>query len=122
MGWKQNSLTARLGIQYPIFQAPMAGGLTTPELISGVSNCGGLGNMGAGYMMPDDIRADIKQVRELTDQPFGINLFVPDRDVSAKTEDIIAMVNDTAVNLVWRKNQLCRKRIILRYTKSSLLF
>lgn len=91
MGWKQNSLTVMLGIQYPIFQAPMAGGLTTPQLISGVSNCGGLGNMGAGYMMPDDIREDIKQVRELTDRPFGINLFVPDHDVSAKAEDISAM-------------------------------
>ncbi|MCM3706205.1 MULTISPECIES: NAD(P)H-dependent flavin oxidoreductase [Cytobacillus] len=91
MDWKQNSLTERLGIQYPIFQAPMAGGLTTPELISWVSNCGGLGNMGAGYMMPDDIRADIKKVRELTNRPFGINLFVPDCDVSAKAEDISAM-------------------------------
>jgi hypothetical protein len=32
-----------LGIQYPIFQAPMAGGWTTPALVSEVSDAGGLG-------------------------------------------------------------------------------
>jgi hypothetical protein len=32
-----------LGIQYPILQAPMAGGWTTPALVSEVSNAGGLG-------------------------------------------------------------------------------
>ena len=36
-------LTEKLKIQYPIIQAPMAGGITTPELVSAVSNAGGLG-------------------------------------------------------------------------------
>lgn len=39
-----------LDIRYPIVQAPMAGGWTTPELVSEVSNAGGLGTLaGAGY-------------------------------------------------------------------------
>lgn len=42
--------TEKLGIQYPIIQAPMAGGATTPELIAAVSNAGGLGSLGAGYI------------------------------------------------------------------------
>ncbi|WP_370221560.1 NAD(P)H-dependent flavin oxidoreductase [Cytobacillus sp.] len=91
MGWNQNSITAMLDIKYPIFQAPMAGGMTTPELISEVSNCGGLGNMGAGYMSSDEIRSDIKRIRKLTDKPFGINLFVPDREASADAEEISSM-------------------------------
>lgn len=91
MGWNQNSKTAMLDIKYPIFQAPMAGGMTTPQLISGVSNSGGLGNMGAGYMSSDEIRNDIKRIRNLTDKPFGVNLFVPDSEASADAEEISSM-------------------------------
>ncbi len=88
MGWNRNLLTEKLGINYPIFQAPMAGGMTTPQLISEVSNNGGLGNMGAGYMHPDEIREEIRQVRSLTDKPFGVNLFVPDLEISLEANEI----------------------------------
>ncbi|WP_139997435.1 NAD(P)H-dependent flavin oxidoreductase [Paenibacillus paridis] len=69
-------ITRKLNIKYPIFQAPMAGGPSTPALVAAVSNAGGLGNLGAGYLTPEQIRIAIKQTRELTDQPFGVNLFV----------------------------------------------
>ncbi|MBT2688867.1 nitronate monooxygenase [Bacillus sp. ISL-47] len=91
MGWNRNRLTEKLDIQYPVFQAPMAGGMTTPRLISEVSNSGGLGNMGAGYMNSDEIREDIRKIRSLTDKPFGVNLFVPNLGVSAQNEEISRM-------------------------------
>ena len=69
--------TEKLGVRYPIIQAPMAGGATTPELVAAVSNAGGLGSLGAGYMAPDDIRRAIKRIRELTNEPFAVNLFIP---------------------------------------------
>lgn len=72
-----SELTSLLRIHYPIIQAPMAGGPTSPELVSAVSNAGGLGMIGAGYMNGDQIREQIKEVRQLTNHPFGINLFVP---------------------------------------------
>ncbi len=56
-------LAERLGIQFPIIQAPMAGGATTPELVAAVSNSGGLGSLGAGYMRPDEIRQAIIKIR-----------------------------------------------------------
>ena len=59
--------TEKLGIRFPIIQAPMAGGATTPELVAAVSNAGGLGSWGAGYMAPNDIRKAIKRIRELTE-------------------------------------------------------
>ena len=55
----------------------MAGGATTPELVAAVSNAGGLGSLGAGYMKPDDIRSAISDIRVLTNRPFAINLFIP---------------------------------------------
>lgn len=81
----QNKLTKLLGIEYPIFQAPMAGGITTTTLVSSVSNFGGLGMIGAGYMTPEQIRNQIKEIRRLTTKPFGINLFIPNEfEVSEK--------------------------------------
>ena len=74
--WK-NDLTGLLNINYPIIQAPMAGGPTTSELVAAVSNAGGLGMIGAGYMSPEQLRHQIDEIRKLTDHPFGINLFVP---------------------------------------------
>lgn len=74
--WAKNALTKLLNIDVPIIQAGMAGGATTPELIAAVSNAGGLGTMGAGYMTPDQIRADIQAIRSISDRPFAVNLMV----------------------------------------------
>lgn len=74
----ETPLTRLLGISLPIIQAPMAGGPTTPELVAAVSNAGALGSLGAGYMSPDAIRAAVRRIRELTDKPFAVNLFVPE--------------------------------------------
>ncbi|HFL3390146.1 TPA: nitronate monooxygenase, partial [Legionella pneumophila] len=71
-------LAERLCIQFPIIQAPMAGGATTPELVAAVSNSGGLGSLGAGYMRPDEIRQAIIKIRQLTSKPFAVNLFIPE--------------------------------------------
>lgn len=75
--WK-TAITKKLGLKYPIIQAPMAGGATTPELVAAVSNSGGLGSLGAGYMSPKDIRLAIQKIRQLTDKPFAVNLFIPE--------------------------------------------
>ncbi|TQS72044.1 nitronate monooxygenase [Ornithinibacillus gellani] len=68
-------LFKKLGIGLPIIQAGMAGGITTPELVAAVSNAGGLGTIGAGYMGSVELKQMIEQVKELTDRPFAVNLF-----------------------------------------------
>jgi nitronate monooxygenase len=55
----------------------MGGGPSTPALAAAVSAAGGLGFLAAGYRTPEAVRDDIREVRELTDRPFGVNLFVP---------------------------------------------
>jgi nitronate monooxygenase len=74
--WTQTAITEKLGLRYPILQAGMAGGSTTPQLVAAVSNAGGLGTLGAGYMTPQAIREAIQEIRRLTDRPFAVNLFV----------------------------------------------
>jgi nitronate monooxygenase len=73
----RTSLTQRLGLAHPLIQAPMAGGATTPELVSAVSEAGALGFIGAAYLQPDEILALSRAVRARTSRPFGINLFAP---------------------------------------------
>lgn len=67
------------GLDHPVVQAPMAGGGSTPELVAAVSNAGGLGFLAAGYLTADAVRDQITRTRELTDQPIGLNVFVPER-------------------------------------------
>lgn len=90
--WHQNRLTELLNVKYPIIQAPMAGGPTTPELVATVSNAGGLGALGAGYMTPDAMRTAIHAVRACTDKPFGVNLFIPS-PTEAADADVTRMAN-----------------------------
>ena len=75
MRWA-NRITELLGARYPIIQAPMAG-FTTPKLVAAVSEAGGLGSLGAAMLSPDQIRETVAEIRALTDEPFGINLFAP---------------------------------------------
>jgi nitronate monooxygenase len=60
----------------PIVTAPMAGGPTTPELVSAVGAAGGLGFLAAGGLPAERLAAQIAAVRE-TGAPFGVNVFVP---------------------------------------------
>jgi len=76
--WPDTRVTELLAIRYPILQAPMAGGITTAALVAAVSNAGGLGSLGAGYMQPEALRQAIIDIRALTDKPFAVNLFVPE--------------------------------------------
>ena len=69
-----NRLTHLLGVQFPLIQAGMAGGPTTPELVAAVSNAGALGTLGAGYMTPPQMRGAIRAIRKQTDRPFAVNL------------------------------------------------
>ncbi|MGF7088240.1 nitronate monooxygenase [Kroppenstedtia sanguinis] len=74
--WKENQLTQMLGIRYPVIQAGMAGGAAMPELVAAVSNAGGLGTLGAGYLSPEEIRKAVREIRSRTDHPFAVNLLV----------------------------------------------
>lgn len=64
-------------LRLPFLGAPMAGGPSTPALAAAVTAAGGLGFLAAGNRPAAGVRADVEEVRERTDGPFGVNLFVP---------------------------------------------
>ncbi|MCU1460455.1 MAG: fabK [Acidimicrobiales bacterium] len=73
-------VTDLLGVDYPIVQAPM-GYIARAQLASAVSNAGGLGIIETSSGQLDQVRDEIRKMRDLTDKPFGVNiaqLFVRD--------------------------------------------
>jgi len=79
--WPKNSedFLNLTGIDIPIIQAPMAGGPSSPLLVSAVSNAGGLGSIGGGYLSPEVLEAQVSDVKSKTDKPFGVNLFITNK-------------------------------------------
>ena len=65
-----------LGIEYPVILAGM-GGVSRHKLVAAVSEAGGLGIVGAATMGPDELRDEIRKIRELTDKPFGVDILLP---------------------------------------------
>lgn len=81
-----NNLCSILNIRYPIVLAGMAGIPNMANLVSAVSNAGGLGTLGAGYMTPEEMRSTVKKIKQQTQAPFSVNLFLhevpnPSKDV-----------------------------------------
>lgn len=70
-----------LGIEHPIIQAGMAwdrrGSTSPPPLVAAVSNAGGLGVLGASSIQPEKIREAIREIRRMTDRPFGVDIIWP---------------------------------------------
>ena len=88
-----------LGIAYPIIQSGM-GSVAGPDLAAEVSRAGGLGVIGGLNQPPDELRRRIRFVRERTDRPFGLNLWLHAEvrepvAVSAIPTDAVARVQTT---------------------------
>src|SRR5580698_11277285 len=85
MKWYQTKASAILGIQVPVLQGPFGGNLSTVELVSAVSNAGGLGGYGAYTLSPQEIIAVDQKIKAATNKPYNINLWVSDTDVTEGT-------------------------------------
>ena len=70
-------LTQMLGITHPVCSAGMAR-VAQAELVTAVSNAGGLGCLGGVSFMPDALREEIEKIKSGTDRPFAVNLLLPD--------------------------------------------
>ncbi|KPI15913.1 2-nitropropane dioxygenase NPD [Actinobacteria bacterium OK074] len=90
---------------YPIVQAPMAGGVSVPQLAAAVCEAGGLGFLAAGYKTADGMYQEIKQLRGLTARPFGVNLFMPQPD-SSDAAAVEVYAEQLAGEAAWYETEL----------------
>lgn len=74
--------------KYPVIQGGMAN-IATAVLASAVSNAGGLGLIGAGGYDANWVRAEIRKCKELTDQPFGVNIMLMSPHASAIAKVVV---------------------------------
>ena len=74
----KTAATEMLGIEYPIMQGCMQW-IAKAELAAAVSEAGGLGIISSStFFTAEDLRGEIKKVREKTDKPFAVNItFLP---------------------------------------------
>jgi NAD(P)H-dependent flavin oxidoreductase YrpB (nitropropane dioxygenase family) len=90
----KTALCTRLGIEFPIIQAPM-GGAVGPTLAAAVSNAGGLGMLVLWRADGEAMRRQIKEVRALTSRPFGVNL-----NLDFPQEERLAICLDEGVPII----------------------
>jgi nitronate monooxygenase len=94
--WPESRVTELLGVRYPIVAAPMAGGPSTVELAAAVSEAGGLGSIAGALLSPDDLRATIRRVRELSARPFAVNVFAEPAPGEVSPEAVEAVLRELA--------------------------
>jgi nitronate monooxygenase len=83
-------LCSMFDIKYPILLAGMGGRgrATPPRLVAAVSEAGGMGFIGGSGLSATQLRERIREVRALTDKPFGVNCLLPvSMDSDAVSDD-----------------------------------
>lgn len=104
-----NRVCEILNIKYPIVQGPMAW-ITSPEMVAAVSNAGGLGVLGtsAGFEevvrgideTVEEMRKAIRKTKELTDKPFGMNVFPSASDPYGFSKAMIQLMREEDVKVM----------------------
>ncbi|MDD5167209.1 MAG: nitronate monooxygenase [Syntrophales bacterium] len=89
-------ITEMMGIKYPLVLSGMSW-ISVPKMVAAVSNAGGLGILATGPMNSKQTRESIKEIRSLTDKPFGANatLMFPGAVDNAKVllEEQVPVIN-----------------------------
>ncbi len=69
-----SALAQRLGLRWPLIQAPMAG-VQLHALTVAVSEAGALGSLPAAMLTPAALRDELQAIRAATDRPWNLNFF-----------------------------------------------
>ena len=89
------SITKLLQIKYPIFQGAMAQ-ISHYQLAAAGSEAGGLGIIASGGMTGEQLREEIRELRKLTDKPFGVNIMLMMKNI----KDIVTVIIEEKVPVV----------------------
>jgi NAD(P)H-dependent flavin oxidoreductase YrpB (nitropropane dioxygenase family) len=77
------------GVQYPIVQTGM-GWVAGPRLAQATSNAGGLGILAGATLTPEQFEPAVREIKERTDKPFGVNLRADAPDLEDRCDVLIA--------------------------------
>ena len=86
-----------LGSKYPIIQGPI-GELNDPKMVAAVSEAGGFGMLALGFVHDvNQVKEWVKEVKSLTDKPFGANLMIA---MNPNNEAILEILAEGGVRTV----------------------
>ena len=102
----RTKVTELLGIKYPIVQGAMQY-MSLADLAAAISNAGGLGTVPAmAFANPDDLRAEIRKMKQLTDKPFAFNIsLVPEVVIPDMIFQYIDVIIEEGVGIVETSGQ-----------------
>ncbi len=93
-------ITEMLGIEYPIVQGAMLW-LSRAELVSAVSNAGGLGIIASlSFPTVKELREEIRKTKSMTDKPFAVNISLTPIARSVNYEELISAAIEEGVNII----------------------
>lgn len=97
----KTKITEMLGIDHPILCGGMQW-ITKADFVAEICNAGAMGFITAeSFETPDDLRKEIKKIRELTDNPFGVNIsMIPEFKVADRTQKFCDVVCEENVPVV----------------------
>jgi nitronate monooxygenase len=95
----KTAVCERLGIEIPIVQAPMSGAIG-PRLAAAVSNAGGLGTLAPWALDVEQVRQQIREMKELTSKPFAVNLCL--EFPQEERLDVCLQEDVPVISLFWR--------------------
>ena len=91
----KTEITELLGIEYPVIQGGMAW-VAECHLAAAVSAAGGLGLIGAASAPADWVRQQVREVKKLTDKPFGVNIML----MNPESEKVAKVIVEEGVKVV----------------------
>src|SRR5438105_2490901 len=99
-------------VQHPIVLGGMGSPNTSPEIVAAVCNAGGLGVLGCSGRKPDEVRQLVRQICDLTDRPFGLNilLFLDEHD----TLDAMIAEGPRVLSFAWPRPDQALEDIFAR--------
>lgn len=85
-----------LGCRYPIIQGPI-GNMNSPRMVAAVSNSGAYGMLALGFINdPEEARRLIREVRKLTDKPFGANVVL----LNPRVREILTILAEEGIKTI----------------------
>lgn len=116
----QTELTQKLGIKYPLIGGTMMH-ISTADFVAAISNAGGLGILASAiYESKQDFSKAIDRVKELTDQPFAvnINLFPSMRPID--NNDYMDVLEEKGVSIVETSGHSAPEDLCKRFKNAGM--
>jgi nitronate monooxygenase/enoyl-[acyl-carrier protein] reductase II len=88
-----------LGIEHPIIQAGMGRFGSGAALAAAVSNAGAIGSIGAAKRSPEELRAELEDLRTMTSRPFIVNFTKPWLQLRPDCLDIALAAGPRAISV-----------------------